>query len=761
MKVVKRDGSLEAVSYDKVTQRIARLCVDLPTIDPAKVAQLVIPGIFDGVHTEALDTLAGETAIALSTSDPAYGKLAARIYVSNLHKTTPATTAEVVARLGSVLSESMRALLLRHAAAIDAAVDFERDYAFDYFGMKTLRHGYLLATPEGQTVERPQHMFMRVALTIHGDDLVRAFETYDLMSRKCFTHATPTMFNAGTRMQQMASCFLLCMTDDSIDGIYETLGRCAKLSKGSGGIGVNASNIRALGSYIAGTNGRSNGLVPMLRVYDATARYVDQGGGKRKGSIAIYLEPWHADVLSFLELRKIGGKEEMRTRDLFTALWVPDLFMQRVENDGEWSLMCPNECPGLVETWGDAFVELYERYEREGRQRRTMKARELFFAIIEAQMEGGTPFMLFKDACNAKSNHQHLGTIRGSNLCTEIIEFTAPDEVAVCNLASLSLPAFVVNESTYDYDALYRVAYVAATNLNRVIDANHYPLEEARRSNLRHRPIGIGVQGLQNVFFKMRCAFDSEKAAELNRAIFETIYYAALHASCDAAQRDGPYQTYAGSPMSRGLLQFDMWGVKPPADSRWDWAGLRAKIALYGVRNSLLISPMPTASTAQILGNVECFEPMASNMYTRSTLAGTFPLVNEFLVEDLRKLGLWNDALKNEIVKHGGSIQKIDRIPADLRTLYKTVWEISQRTIANMAAARGPYIDQSQSLNIHIASPTFEVMSTLHTHTWKLGLKTGMYYLRTKAAASADKVTVAVEGPACSRDNPDCLSCGS
>ena len=761
MKVTKRDGSLEAVSYDKVTQRIARLCADLPTIDPAKVAQMVIPGIFDGVHTSALDTLAAETAIALSTSDPAYGKLAARIYVSDLHKITPTTLAEVVRRLGSVLSEAMRDLLLRHAAAIDARVDFARDYDFDYFGMCTLRRGYLLATPGGQTVERPQHMFMRVAMAIHGDDLERAFETYDLMSRKFFTHATPTMFNAGTRMQQMASCFLLCMTDDSIEGIYETLARCAKLSKGSGGIGLNVSAIRAEGSYIAGTNGRSNGLLPMLRVYDATARYVDQGGGKRKGSIAVYLEPWHADVMTFLELRKIGGKEERRARDLFTALWIPDLFMRRVERDEEWSLICPHECPGLDRCWGDAFVELYERYEREGRQRSRIKARDLFFAIIEAQIEGGTPYMLFKDACNAKSNQQHLGTIRGSNLCTEIIEYTAPDEVAVCNLASLSLPAFVGDKNTYHHEQLYSVAYVAAVNLNRVIDTNYYPLEEAKRSNLRHRPIGLGVQGLQNVFFKMRLPFDSPEAAALNRDIFETIYFAALSASCDLAARDGPYETYAGSPASRGQLQFDLWNQAPPAHSRWNWPELRARIAKHGLRNSLLVAPMPTASTSQILGNVECFEPIASNFYSRSTLAGTFPLVNEFLVADLRELGLWNDALKNEIVRRGGSVQKIDRIPRELRALYKTVWEISQRTIVNMAADRAPYIDQSHSLNIHIATPTFEIMSALHTHAWKCGLKTGMYYLRTRPASEADKVTVAVEGPACSRDNPDCLSCGS
>merc|ERR1712032_1788466 len=637
-----------------------------------------------------------------------------------------------------------------NAAELDAAVEFQRDFDYDYFGFKTLEKSYLLRV-HGRIVERPQHMLMRVACGIHAGDVKKAVETYDLMSRRYFTHATPTLFNAGTPQPQMSSCFLLTMKADSIDGIYDTLKNCACISKCAGGIGVAVSNIRAKGSYIRGTNGHSNGLVPLLRNFNETARYVDQGGGKRKGSFAIYLEPWHADIFDFLELRKNHGKEEQRARDLFYGLWIPDLFMQRVKDNKDWTLFCPNEAfdettgKGLIDVWGKDFEQLYEQMESSGKGRKTVNAQQLWFRILESQMETGTPYMLYKDHANSKSNQQNLGTIHCSNLCTEIIEYTSADEVAVCNLASIALPAFAsrVEGAEFDFQGLYEVTKVATKNLNKVIDRNFYPIEEARHSNFRHRPIGLGVQGLADTFMVMRLPFESEPAKRLNEDIFETIYFAACEASCDLAARDGPYESFAGSPASKGLLQFDMWNRKPKS-GRWDWTALKEKIAKHGLRNSLMVAPMPTASTAQILGNNESFEPYTQNLYVRRTLSGEFVQVNRHLLRDLIARGLWTDEVRTQLIALNGSVQQLG-LPADLKELYKTVWEIKQRTVLDMAADRGAYIDQSQSLNIHMVDATQAKLSSMHFHGWQLGLKTGMYYLRTKAAVDAIKFTVDVE----------------
>ena len=629
---------------------------------------------------------------------------------------------------------------MKHAEELNSAIVYDRDFNYQYFGFKTLERSYLLRL-DGKVAERPQHMIMRVAVGIHGDDIEHAIETYNLMSQKCFTHASPTLFSAGTPQPQLSSCFLIDMKEDSIEGIYDTLKSCAMISKNAGGVGMNAHCIRATGSYISGTNGTSNGIVPMLRVFNNTARYVDQGGNKRPGAFAVYLEPWHADVFEFLDLRKNHGKEEVRARDLFFALWVPDLFMKRVESNGEWTLMCPNECPGLADVWGEKFEALYEKYEREGRGRKTVKAQKLWYSILEAQTETGTPYMLYKDACNRKSNQQNLGTIRSSNLCTEIIEYSSPDEIAVCNLASLALPTFVdTSRGEYDFQRLHEVTQVVVKNLNKIIDINHYPVEEARRSNFRHRPIGVGVQGLADAFLALRLPFESPEAKHLNKQIFETIYHAALTASCELARQLGPYQTYEGSPVSKGILQYDMWNVTP--SELWDWASLKADIAKHGVRNSLLLAPMPTASTSQILGNNECFEPYTSNIYSRRVLAGEFQVVNPWLLKDLVDMGLWSDNMKNRIISEGGSIQRIPNIPDDIKALYKTVWEISQKTIVQMAADRGAFIDQSQSLNIHIKEPTMGKITSMHFTGWKLGLKTGMYYLRTMAASAPIQFTV-------------------
>lgn len=806
MFVIKRDGTRESVKFDKITARIQKLSYGLDPnhVDPIQVAKKVIDGVFDGVTTSELDNLAAETAASLTVRHPDYASLASRIAVSNLHKNTIKSFSKTVEALynyidpktnlrAQLIADDVYEIVQKNALLLDSSIIYDRDFGYDYFGFKTLERSYLLKM-HGKVAERPQHMLMRVAVGIHKEDVEAAIQTYNLMSERWFTHATPTLFNAGTPKPQMSSCFLLQVKEDSIDGIYDTLKNCAKISQSAGGIGISIHNVRATGSYIKGTNGTSNGIIPMLKVYNETARYVDQGGGKRKGSIAVYLEPWHADIFEFLDIRKNHGKEEMRARDLFTALWIPDLFMKRVEAEGDWSLMCPNECPGLSDCHSEEFEKLYTKYESEGKFRKQIKARDLWAEIINAQIETGNPYMLFKDAANSKSNQKNLGTIKSSNLCTEIIEYTSADEVAVCNLASIALPRFVDEKNgTFDHQKLFEITYVATKNLNKIIDRNYYPIPEARKSNMRHRPIGLGVQGLADAFILMRFPFESEEAKRLNAEIFETIYYAALTASKDLAKVDGPYETFAGSPISQGIFQQDMWNVTP--SSRWEWDVLREEIKKFGVRNSLMLAPMPTASTSQILGNNECFEPYTSNIYTRRVLSGEFVVVNKHLLRDLVKLGIWNDTLKNKIIAANGSVQNIDEIPANIKEIYKTVWEIKQRTIIDMAADRGAYIDQSQSLNLFIQDANFAKMSSAHFYAWKKGLKTGMYYLRTKAAADAIKFTVdqgALANPAvqvlgnedqllvergqthvlsyeeqqaqlaCSLDNPDaCEACGS
>lgn len=750
MFVVKRDGRKESVQFDKITARIKKLCYGLnPIVDPVTVAIKVIEGVYDGVTTSDLDNLAAEVAATNTVKHPDYALLASRIAVSNLHKNTKKSFTATMADLyqyvdprtgdrATLLADDVYEIIVKNSELLDSTLIYDRDFRFDFFGFKTLERSYLLKL-NGKVAERPQHLFMRVAIGIHKDDIKSAIETYHLMSEGWFTHATPTLFNAGTPKPQMSSCFLLTMKKDSISGIYETLSQCAKISQSAGGIGLSIHDIRATGSYIKGTNGTSNGIVPMLRVFNDTARYVDQGGGKRKGSFAIYIEPWHADVFDFLDLKKNHGKEEQRARDLFFALWIPDLFMKRVEDNGDWTLMCPNECPGLSDTYGKAFEELYTRYEKEGKGRKTIKAQDLWFKILESQIETGTPYMLYKDACNEKSNQKNLGTIKSSNLCTEIVEYTSPDEVAVCNLASIALPKFV-KDGEFDHQKLFDVTYAVTKNLNKIIDYNYYPVPEARRSNLRHRPIGIGVQGLADAFILMRFGFDSPEARKLNRDIFETIYYASLTASKDLAKEFGPYETFPGSPVSEGILQFDMWNEVPT--DRWEWDVLREEIKKHGVRNSLLIAPMPTASTAQILGNNECFEPYTSNIYTRRVLSGEFIVVNKHLMRDLVKLGLWGESLKNKIIAANGSVQDIPEIPQNLKEIYKTAWEISQKAVLDMAADRGAFIDQSQSLNIFMENANFGKLTSMHFYGWKKGLKTGMYYMRTKAATDAIKFTL-------------------
>ncbi|NNC83792.1 MAG: ribonucleoside-diphosphate reductase subunit alpha [Flavobacteriales bacterium] len=747
MYVIKRDGRKEAVKFDKITGRINKLCYGLdPMVDPTQVAMKVIEGLYDGVTTTQLDNLAAEVAAMQTIKHPDYALLASRIAVSNLHKNTAKSFSETMKALheykdpinganASLIAEDVQDIIQKNAEVLDSSIIYDRDFSYDYFGFKTLERSYLLKM-DGKVAERPQHMLMRVSIGIHKEDIESAIETYNMMSKGLFTHATPTLFNSGTPKPQMSSCFLLTMKEDSIKGIYETLQQCAQISQSAGGIGLAIHDIRAKGSYIKGTNGTSNGIVPMLRVFNDTARYVDQGGGKRKGSFAIYMEPWHADIFDFLDLKKNHGKEERRARDLFYALWIPDLFMKRVQENGEWTLMCPNECPGLVDTYGLEFEALYTRYEEQGKGRKTMKAQELWFKILDSQVETGTPYMLYKDAANAKSNQQNLGVIRSSNLCTEIIEYTAPDEVAVCNLASVALPKFV-KKGKYDHDALFKVVYQMTKNLNKVIDNNYYPVPEARKSNMRHRPVGLGVQGLADAFIMLRMPFDSPEARQLNTDIFETIYYAAMTASKDLAKEEGAYETYEGSPISKGQFQFDLWGVSP--SDRWEWDVLRDEIKEHGVRNSLLVAPMPTASTAQILGNNECFEPYTSNVYTRRVLSGEFIVVNKHLLKDLVKLGLWNEEMRAKLMMHNGSVQNIKEIPDNLKALYKTSWELSQKVILDMAADRGAYICQSQSLNVFMENPTSEKLSSMHFYSWKLGLKTGMYYLRSKAASSALK----------------------
>ncbi len=755
MEVIKRGGKKESVKFDKITARIEKLCygLDRRFVSAVDVAKKVIEGLYDGVPTTELDNLAAETAASLTVKHPDYALLASRIAVSNLHKNTIKSFSKTMellynyqdAKTGKflpLLADDVWEIIRDNAELLDSTIIYDRDYGFDYFGFKTLEKSYLLKL-NGKVAERPQHMYMRVAIGIHKNNIEEIIKTYNLMSERWFTHATPTLFNAGSPKPQMSSCFLLTMKDDSIDGIYDTLKQTAKISQSAGGIGLAIHNVRATGSYIGGTNGTSNGIIPMLKVFNDTARYVDQGGGKRKGAFAIYLEPWHADVFEFLDLRKNHGKEEMRARDLFYALWICDLFMKRVEADAEWSLFCPNEAPGLQDCYGEEFEKLYEKYEREGKARKTIKAQDLWFAILDGQIETGTPYMLYKDAANSKSNQQNLGTIKSSNLCTEIMEFTSPDEIAVCNLASLALPRFVIN-GKFDHEKLYEVTYQAALNLNKIIDNNYYPVEEARTSNLRHRPIGLGVQGLADSFILLRLPFESDEAKQLNKEIFETIYFAAMTASKDLAIKEGPYETFAGSPVSKGIFQFDMWNVEPTL--RWDWYTLKAAVIKHGVRNSLLVAPMPTASTSQILGNNECFEPYTSNIYVRRVLSGEFVVVNKHLLKDLVELNLWNDEMKTKIISHNGSVQKIDGIPDHIKEVYKTVWEIKQRALIDMAADRGAYICQSQSLNLFVDTPTNSKLTSMHFYAWRKGLKTGMYYLRSKAATQAVQFTVEKQG---------------
>lgn len=751
MHVIKRDGKRELVQFDKITARIKKMCYSLhENVDPVRIAMRVIEGVYDGVTTTELDNLAAEVAATNAVSHPDYAHLASRIAVSNLHKSTKKSFADTMNDLynyvdpktgdsASLLAEDVHEIIQANAEYLDSQIIYDRDFSYDYFGFKTLERSYLMKL-NGKIAERPQHMLMRVSVGIHKDDLESVVSTYNMLSEGWFTHATPTLFNSGTPKPQMSSCFLLTMKEDSISGIYDTLKQCAKISQSAGGIGLAMHDIRATGSYIKGTNGTSNGIVPMLRVFNDTARYVDQGGGRRKGSFAMYIEPWHADIFDFLDMRKNHGKEEQRARDLFYALWIPDLFMKRVEENGDWTLMCPNECPGLPDTHSKDFEKLYTKYEAEGKGRKTIKAQDLWFKILESQIETGTPYMLYKDAANAKSNQQNLGTIRSSNLCTEIIEYTSPDEIAVCNLASIAIPKFVKEDGTFDHDKLFEISYQVTKNLNKIIDRNYYPVVEARNSNFRHRPIGIGVQGLADAFILMRYPFDSEEAKALNKEVFETIYYAACTASKDLAKEEGSYETFKGSPASKGKLQFDLWGVTPT--ERWEWDVLKSEIKKHGMRNSLLMAPMPTASTAQILGNNECFEPYTSNIYTRRVLSGEFIVVNKHLLRDLTKLGLWDEDMKNRLIAANGSIQNIKEIPDNLKLLYRTAWEISQRSILDMAADRGAYICQSQSLNVFMENVNNSKLTSMHFHAWKLGLKTGMYYLRTKAAADAIKFTI-------------------
>jgi ribonucleoside-diphosphate reductase alpha chain len=753
MYVVKRDGKREPVMFDKITDRVRKLCYELnELVDPVKVAMRVIEGLYDGVTTSELDNLAAETAASMTITHPDYAQLAARIAVSNLHKNTKKSFSETMhdmyhyinPRTGQespLLSDEVYEAIMANAEVLDSTIIYNRDFNYDYFGFKTLERSYLLKI-NGQIVERPQHMLMRVSVGIHLNDIESAIETYELMSKKFFTHATPTLFNAGTPKPQMSSCFLLSMKDDSIDGIYDTLRNTAKISQSAGGIGLSIHNVRATGSYIRGTNGTSNGIVPMLRVFNDTARYVDQGGGKRKGSFAVYIEPWHADIFDFLDLRKNHGKEEMRTRDLFLAMWIPDLFMKRVQEDSTWTLMCPNECPDLYNVHSEEFDALYLGYEAANKGRKTVKARELWEKILESQIETGLPYMLYKDAANRKSNQKNLGTIRSSNLCTEIMEFTSADEIAVCNLASISLPMFVEN-GKFNHDFLFQVTKRITRNLNKVIDRNYYPVKEAENSNMRHRPVGLGVQGLADAFILMRLPFTSDEAKKLNQEIFETIYFAAVTASMEEAKVEGPYSSFKGSPISNGEFQYNLWGLKDEdLSGRWDWASLRKEVMEHGVRNSLLMAPMPTASTSQILGNNEAFEPYTSNIYTRRVLSGEFIVVNKHLLEDLVNLGLWNESLKQEIMRANGSVQDIDIIPQDIKELYKTVWEMSMKDIIDMSRQRGYFVDQSQSLNLFMENANFSKLTSMHFYAWQSGLKTGMYYLRTKSAVDAIKFTL-------------------
>ena len=749
MKVTKRNGSSEPISFDKVLGRIRKASKSLQ-VNPDSLSQQVLARIYDGVKTSEIDELTGQLAASLSTTHPDYGILASRIAISNHQRNTDSSFTNVMLTLHnqvntktqepiSYVNDEIAELVKTHGKEIDTKLDYDRDYLFDYFGFKTLEKSYLLRDSKQKILERPQHLWMRVSLAIWPHDLKKAFETYDYMSQKYFTHATPTLFNAGTQKQQLSSCFLVSMAEDSIAGIYKTLGDCAMISKHAGGIGLHLHNVRARGSLIKGTNGTSNGIVPMLRVFNNTARYVDQGGGKRNGSFAMYLEPWHADVEDFLRMKQNTGAEEERARDLFYALWIPDLFMKRIDENGTWSLFCPNEAPGLADVVGAEFEALYTKYESEKRYRKQVSARKLWFEILDAQIESGTPYLLYKDAANLKSNQQNVGVIKSSNLCTEIIEYSDANETAVCNLASIGLPTFI-KKGAFDFTLLRKVVHTVTTNLNRVIDINYYPTPETHRSNMRHRPIGLGVQGLADVFAILKLSWECEEAAELNKKIFEHMYFAALESSMELAKKEGPYETFAGSPSSKGVLQFDMWNVKPSTDLDWD--KLKKQIVKHGLRNSLLVAPMPTASTSQILGFNECFEPFTTNIYSRRTLAGEFVVINKYLLKELLDLGIWNEDLKQQIVAHNGSIQNISEISDSIKPRYKTSWELSQKILIDMAAARGAYICQSQSLNLFMADPDYAKLTSMHFYAWRKGLKTGCYYLRTKAPVAAQKFTI-------------------
>jgi len=749
MKVQKRNGSSEPISFDKVLGRIRKASKNLQ-VNPDSLSQQVLARIYDGVKTSEIDELTGQLAASLSTTHPDYGILASRIAISNHQKNTNPSFTSVIINLSeqinsktgekvSYVSNELINVVNLHGKEIDAKIDHDRDYLFDYFGFKTLEKSYLLRDTNRKILERPQHLWMRTALALWCDDLKKAFETYDYMSQKYFTHATPTLFNAGTSKQQLSSCFLLAMADDSITGIYKTLSDCALISQHAGGIGLHLHNVRARGSLIKGTNGTSNGIVPMLRVFNNTARYVDQGGGKRNGSFAMYLEPWHADVEDFLRMKQNTGAEEERARDLFYALWIPDLFMKRIETNGKWSLFCPNEAPGLADVYGDEFEKLYTKYETEGRARKQVLAQKLWFEILDAQIESGTPYLLYKDAANKKSNQQNVGIIKSSNLCTEVLEYSSPEETAVCNLASIGLPTFI-KKNAFDFNLLRKVVTIVTHNLNRVIDINYYPTKETHTSNMRHRPIGIGVQGLADVFAMLKLSWESKEASDLNTKIFEHIYYAALEASMEDAKKEGHYSSFPGSPASKGILQFDMWGIKPSSDLEWD--KLKKNIMKHGLRNSLLVAPMPTASTSQILGFNECFEPFTTNIYTRRTLAGEFVVINKYLLKELLDLGIWNEEMKQKIVSYNGSVQNIDEISESMKQRYKTSWELSQKVLIDLAAARGAFICQSQSLNLFIADPNYAKLTSMHFYGWKQGLKTGCYYLRTKAPVAAQKFTI-------------------
>ena len=756
MNVLKRNGKLEIVSFDKILQRMKRIGreADLK-LNYTTLAMKVIDQLYDGISTTRIDELSAEQCASLSSTHPDYNILGGRIIISNHQKNTEESFCHVISKLHdfkdyhdnnySLISDVLYNVVNEHSQEIEDMICHDRDYLIEYFGFKTLERSYLMKI-NGVIVERIQHMWMRVSIGIHGNDLQRVKETYDLMSQKYFTHATPTLFNAGTPKPQLSSCFLQAMESDSVDGIYNTLKDCANISKWAGGIGLHIHNVRASGSHIRGTNGKSNGIVPMLKVFNNTAKYIDQGGGRRNGSFAIYLEPWHADIEMFLEMRKNHGDEEMKARDLFYALWIPDLFMKRVKSNADWTLMCPDECPGLADVYGDEFERLYEEYEKSDKGRRTVKARELWFHMLDAQMETGTPYMLFKDACNKKSNQKNVGVIKSSNLCTEIVEYSDNNETAVCNLASIALPTFIdASKSIFDYEKLHEVVKVITYNLNKVIDVNFYPTEKTRISNMRHRPIGLGVQGLADVFIMLDIPFYSMKAKAINKRIFETIYHGALESSCELAQKDGIYGSFVDSPASKGILQFDMWEQHTQNNEFYDWDDMKNKIKNYGIRNSLLVAPMPTASTSQILGFNECIEPITSNIYSRRTSAGEFVLANKYMMMDLIKLDLWNDDIKNNIIANNGSIQQLEIVPQEIRDKYKTVWEIPMRELIDMAADRGVYICQSQSLNLWLEDPNYNTLTSMHFHSWSKGLKTGIYYLRRRGRHQAQQFTIEPE----------------